>query len=643
MPSASSSGARNHPPKPRLTIRVGITGHRPEKLPDDSIARIERDLVRVFNAIAAAGARIVESEGGAYASEALCVRLVSGFAEGVDRIAVKLRPAGWEAEAVLPFPRSEFARDFATSREPDGRDGTQAFENALREAVSVTELPAPTIDRDAGYQRMGTFMLRQIDLLVAVWDGEKPKPGGTGFVAKDSVEQGIPVVWIDALQDRPPSMLSVFDADGLPIGSGADCTKGPLHTALKHIFELAADPADSNAGHERSARVDGRASLRMFLSQTWPRLTFWAAFDILRRLCEGRLPRLWIPLTRRDTGDAQWDAFAAAAPAAGPLSDRISAILKERFAWADALAIRYAHVYRSTYVLANILAFLAVATALSGIFAEETENPLLTKTILVAIEFCFVSGIIQLIRFGHRQKWHERWLSYRLMAESLRQMRFLAYIGEYGRIRTEAISDDSNSWVLWYVRATARELGVPSAHLEPTYQWQLLDAVLKHEIQEQIVHNRHSRHGSERMNHVLHQIGATSFYTALALMGAFLLCWCARTLALHNWLGGPAVAHELEHVLEAVKPWMVVFAAGLPALGAAVTSIRVQGDFAGAARRSAATSQSLHRLVQKIGLVSNAPDLAATTNVLLETAGILTEDLAAWQELYGRKQLTLPS
>ncbi len=38
----------DHPPKPRLTLRVGITGHRPNKLPNADLPRIERQLRDTF-------------------------------------------------------------------------------------------------------------------------------------------------------------------------------------------------------------------------------------------------------------------------------------------------------------------------------------------------------------------------------------------------------------------------------------------------------------------------------------------------------------------------------------------------------------------------------------------------------------------
>src|SRR6202030_810946 len=103
----------SHPPKPRLTLRVGVTGHRSDKLSEMTIEAVERRLRDVFAAIEASSTKILADNADFFADGSPVFRLVSGFAEGSDRIAVAMRPAGWHVEALLPFPRREFATDFA--------------------------------------------------------------------------------------------------------------------------------------------------------------------------------------------------------------------------------------------------------------------------------------------------------------------------------------------------------------------------------------------------------------------------------------------------------------------------------------------------------------------------------------------------
>src|SRR5580704_6749961 len=78
------------PPKPRLTLRVGVTGHRPKpsKFPPASVQWVKKRLGEVFAGIDAALAVFSDKNRDFYSRDLPVVRLVSGMAEGVDQIAV---------------------------------------------------------------------------------------------------------------------------------------------------------------------------------------------------------------------------------------------------------------------------------------------------------------------------------------------------------------------------------------------------------------------------------------------------------------------------------------------------------------------------------------------------------------------------
>ena len=107
-------------------MRVGITGHRPNKLTGALIARIQKQLPDIFAAIERTAASIRAQSASIYADDPALFRMISGFAEGVDQIAVAASPAGWRIEAILPFPRNEYLKDFARSA-GDGRDVRDDF------------------------------------------------------------------------------------------------------------------------------------------------------------------------------------------------------------------------------------------------------------------------------------------------------------------------------------------------------------------------------------------------------------------------------------------------------------------------------------------------------------------------------------
>ena len=215
------------------------------------------------------------------------IRLISGFAEGADQMAVAACPADWTVEAILPFPKDEYLKDFEKSAVGDGRDVRGEFLASLARAAVVTELPTPQPDRNHGYVLCGNFLLRQIDVLIAVWDGEAPKPGGTGAIAQEACDGGIPVVWLATGGDQPIALVQSF-SDGKPVRASDAWSEQALQATLDPI--LAAPSAE--AFGERSQR----ARLEQFYAETWPAPTRASSFDLLKRWTTGQRPlRLTIP------------------------------------------------------------------------------------------------------------------------------------------------------------------------------------------------------------------------------------------------------------------------------------------------------------------------------------------------------------
>jgi hypothetical protein len=618
----------NHPPKPRLTLRVGITGHRPNKLPKADLPRIERQLREVFAAIETAVAKAYDANKAVYAGASADaaggkpyrVRLISGFAEGADQIAVAVCPADWTVEAILPFPKDEYLKDFAQSATGDGRDVRDELLASLARAAVVTELPTPQ-ERDQGYVQCGNFLLRQVDVLIAVWDGEAPKPGGTGALVQEACEGGIPVVWLST-GDHPIALIEAF-RDDKPVCARGGWSEQALQASLDPI--LAGPSPDAPTGRSPRARLE------LFYAEPWPTATRASAFDLLKRWTTGQRPlRLTIPATPHEAMVADFAQFVDAAPAAGPLSERLKEVLAPRHAWADALAVHFSHLYRNAYVLSYLLAAAAVLIAVLGAYIENA----ILKFAFVAVELAVILAIIQLVRYGRNESWHERWIDYRLIAESLRYARFLAYVSEFGLINRKELTQQP--WTLWYIRATLREIGLPGAVLERSYQRPLLQSVLAREVREQRHWHESNADAMHKVDHFLHHIADRCFHYTFWALCVGLALLLAIILLLPE--------HQEHDVLKLAKPWLLLFAAGLPAFGAALAGIRVQGEFEDYKERSEHMIAALNELEATYEeQLRQQPQLEYTAETLIETARVLSEDLAAWQELYGRKRLTLPA
>jgi hypothetical protein len=618
-----------HPPKPRLVVRVGITGHRPNKLHGAAAQRIEKQLPLLFAAIDTAARDILSANSAWYSTEPPAVRLVSGFAEGADQMAVAACPAGWQVEAVLPFPMDEYLEDFEVSA-PDGNSSPRdLFKELLKRASAVTQLPfTPTESGDSdrtggdsgnrakGYANAGSYLLRQIDLLIAVWDGKTPKTGGTGALARQAYDEGIPVVWLATLGDATPHLIVRFENNGQPKEGAANCTEGPLLYQLMPVFSV------PGAAEGREAKGPRRA--HRFFQERWHPRCYFIVYDFLKRVAGMQRPRLTIPFDFAKRSES-WNKFLDAVPNTGAqdahdqgdVRRKLKSILLERCIWADALAEDYAHKYRSAYVLAYLLSAIAVFIGLAGPAAAAAH----------AFELAILVIILIIVLIGRLSSWHERWIEYRALAENLRHGRFLAFVSEFGRIRETSSNrgDRESSWILWYVRATMREIGLPTAILEHTYQWRLLQATLQHEIrgcEGQIKYHKDNQKIMSRLERALHMAGIACFVVALSALAAFV-----------------AGAHFLADSL-------TLWAAGLPALGAALAGIRAQSDFEGSKERSARMQDALGTLeddYEKARVMTPDLALSETSTLLISTARLMSEDVAAWQELYGRKWLSLPA
>ena len=102
-----------------------------------------------------------------FASAAPKLRLVSALADGADTIVAEVALAsGWRLDACLPFARDEYAGDFA---EGEHRD---RFEGLLHQSSATFALAGARADADAAYEAVGKVMLDQVDVLLALWDGD---------------------------------------------------------------------------------------------------------------------------------------------------------------------------------------------------------------------------------------------------------------------------------------------------------------------------------------------------------------------------------------------------------------------------------------------------------------------------------------
>ena len=84
------------------------------------------------------------------------------------------------------------------------------------------ELDGAADERPRAYEAAGLFMLANIDVLIAIWDGEVAAGiGGTAQIVERAVADGIAVVWIEP--NHPDAMQISWPGAGVtPAGATAE-------------------------------------------------------------------------------------------------------------------------------------------------------------------------------------------------------------------------------------------------------------------------------------------------------------------------------------------------------------------------------------------------------------------------------------
>lgn len=133
------------------------------------------------------------------------VAMASGAAGGDQLFLEAAQRLGWPIRLVLPVPVYLFEQDF-TSKGPDGapvvdQAGLDGFRRLHAAAVEV-EVISPSAARRESFTRCANTLVTEADIVVALWDRQPGKQGGTNeslFLAEKS---GVPTIVLDAQTGR---------------------------------------------------------------------------------------------------------------------------------------------------------------------------------------------------------------------------------------------------------------------------------------------------------------------------------------------------------------------------------------------------------------------------------------------------------
>ncbi|WP_150125007.1 hypothetical protein [Tsuneonella mangrovi] len=587
------------PAAPRPCLGVGVTGHRLAGLEPDSLPSLRARIMAVLERLEATAS--LESP--------QCLRLVTGLAQGADSIAAECAlERGWRLDSVLPFPRDDYAEDHQPAEANARYLANLAASEAVYELGGVRDANGMS---GAAYERAGRVVLEQCDILIAVWDGKPARGrGGSAQIIAEAVADGIPVIHLDSHAEGAPKLLwSGLEEVDLGSQTVDSVARLELDALPSVVTPLLSAPADAG---ERSivGRFEAVGERRLSLAVAYPVLL--ALFGV-RRL-------------RKSDFDGRLDLAGSSEQIAshcrddGPFCGRMNGILLPRFAESDAVARRSSQLFRSAYVGNFGFAALAVSLSLLGLVLPHSFKPL-----LVSIELVIIALILIQTRTGNRANWHALWLDNRALAERLR---CLSIASRLGILDLRAHAKETAEWVAWCVRATAREVGLPSAHVDEAYLGRVREDLVEL-IDGQTDYMRTDASRMHRMDHRLHLLGTTLFgLTALACI--FLLGIKAAGM----------VESNVEHLADRATLIVTILTAALPAVGAAIYGIRMQSDFAGIAQRNQELGEDLAALRRLI--VAEPLDFDILNLRTRRVTSLLTADLSDWLHTFHARPLALP-
>jgi hypothetical protein len=637
------SNTNSTPPRAPLAFRVGVVGHRPDRLDTNKLNELAATISTILSAVKAESHDVANQLTSIYDGARPLLRAVSPLAEGTDRIFAEraIDPElDFELCCVLPFPRSEFEKDFATCAALED-NSLSRFRHLLAKATIVFELDGARAEDSEAYGQGGLVVLNQSDLLVVVWDGQRlGKIGGTEDTFNKARNRGVPIAWIDALEPRNWQLLDAATplprvAAGQRVAPDGSGSPDAVRELVREALELPKPVEDATKkGHEK--RTDPEPALQRFYSEERPRITpafFWKAFVTV--VGDAKWPKVSFRLTNFENAVVPDWPQEQSTPIAR-LVDR----LRPFYAWPDRLAVLYADRYRSAFTFNFLTAATAVGLALLPGVLGVREHPI-AERVCIGLELAAILIILVLVVVGRKRYWHERWIDYRLTAELVRHLRMVVPLGgkrPFPQIPAHWVTygQPGASWMAWYVRAVERWLGLPSAVVDKHY----LDDHLKrleHLVIGQISYHQNRMRRCHNMETRLHLGG-------IYLLGAT-LCACGLHLLL-AFLDETDLSAWISAILTLIDGFC-------PAMGAALAAISNQGEFRSLTNRSKAMRERLRLLLNDItslrkqiaaALDSSMRQFSTQADALASsTAGLPVNEVLDWRVVLLDQPLRPPS
>ena len=431
---------------------------------------------------------------------------------------------------------------------------------------------------------MGRTVLDQCDLLIAIWDGSELRPrGGTGDILEEALRANVPTLHLSAQAPHEAR----FYVDG-PRG---DVSTAEAETIAGSIEELLAPP-DPGSDVDLRGRYFTERAWEGWISRFFGGL--WSLF--LRVLAPGGKPE------------------PSPTPLPRPI-DNTRAAYTKHFEWADALAQRYAALYRSSYLGNMVLKALTVTCGLAVALAPDWPGWI---TAWLYGQLACVLGIVGGTYLARWRHWHAKAVDYRFLAEQLRQMRDLAPMARvfaFSRPPVHQVAGDPRgSWMNWHSRAVIRAAGLPRARFDEDYVGACRTLLKERGLGRQVRYHETNAARTLKIHERLHK---TAFWLLLVTVTAW-ACYFFFGRASDN------VAFRVVRMLSVMLPsWVMVLVA-----------IASFGEFNRVSRRSEAMAQHLVDLRTSLGELPPGARLEPVATIAQTFARWMIEETVDWRMVF---------
>jgi hypothetical protein len=607
--------------KPVAAFRVGITGSR--ALRPKAVAALRSRVAEVLRQVKAGVDRCARSDKatGAYQPGPARLRLLSPLAEGADRLVADEAVAlGYELYAPMPFAQAEYEKDFP--------DSIVEFRRLLAEAgPRVLALDGGRGDDEArSYEAVGRLVVRNCDLLIAIWDGGKGRGrGGSADIARYAAHYGLPIWWLHVDGEAEPRWIeNTYQLDRPHLAKSDDAARAALDDYLAATMILEPEPLGAAESlitgmllavrRHWPAGVERNTPLALFFAETpRPRRPIWTIHKHVMRWAAGRQP---IPHPADEIP---------------PPTGEVWSYWQSLYAPVDRLAVDYANRYRTSYVLIFAMAAIALICAVIALGMHPAALVATSTELLLLVAISAIVGVNGL------RYWHGRLIVYRLLAELFRKQQALALLAwSLPSAETSRVSGDADDMaatsprdalVGWYFNAALRAAPLPQGVLGVTALAEVCHAVRASLIAGQVEYHDRRRRESHAAAKRFGRIGELFFLFTLVLVVAkcAMLVWRAIN-------GTSEAATGMTDYIEGVG----FCAALLPILSAAFVGIRGYAELELLADQAAQMQHAmargdarLHSVTLNVPLASQ--DLGAE---LLALAESMLLDIKGWAQLF---------